>query len=33
MLMNEIAIVMSLSILFEWILVGIVIFLGKFMLN
>ncbi len=31
--MNEIAIVMSLSILFEWILVGIVIFLGKFMLN
>lgn len=31
--MNEIAIVMSLSILFEWILVGIVNFLGKFMLN
>lgn len=30
MLMNEIAIVMSLSILFEWILVGIVIILGKF---
>ncbi len=28
--MNEIAIVMSLSILFEWILVGIVIILGKF---